>query len=38
MYVVQRMIEGKLSLSAMTDEELIRYIDEADLHEEMYQI
>ena len=37
-YVVQRVIDGNLSLSVMTDEELIRYIDEGDLHQEMYQI
>ena len=33
-YIVQRVIDGNLSLSVMTDEELIRYIDEDDLVDE----
>lgn len=37
-YVVQRVIDGNLSLSVMTDKELIRYINEDDLHQETYQI
>lgn len=37
-FVVQRAIDGEISLSIMSEEELIRYIDKADLHQEMYQI
>ncbi len=37
-FVVQRAIDGEISLSIMSEEELIRYIDEDDLHQETYQI
>lgn len=37
-FVVQRAIDGEISLSIMSEEELIRYIDKADLHQETYQI
>lgn len=37
-FIVQRVIDNDLSLSVMTEEELIRYIDEDDLHQETYQI
>lgn len=37
-FVVQRIIADELSLVVMTEEELIRYIDQSDVHNETYQI
>lgn len=37
-FIVQRVIDNELSLTVMSEEELIRYIDEDDLHQETYQI
>lgn len=37
-FIVQSVIDNELSLTVMSGEELIRYIDKADLHQETYWI